>query len=564
METTDLNTELADKLARATEDYFQLVSEGSAVDIDQFASEYPEIKAVLLSVLPALKLVRSEPLSAETEQTCSVGIEAGLRLGDFELIEGIGRGGMGVVFLARQISLERKVAIKILPFLATLDSRRIRRFQNESQAVAGLDHPHIVEVYSVGTEDGVHFYAMQYIEGFTLAELLSQLRVANLEPTPHPSEDLGEGTIESHSSEGADEASGRNAETARVLARSNSTLAGSCTNFGSGAERYRYVAQLFVDISDAIHHSHQCGVIHRDIKPSNIMVDSSGKGWVMDFGLAQVASNESLTLSQDLLGTLRYMSPEQLEVGQPVDHRLDVYGLGATLYEMLTLRPLVAGRDRESILASLRSGIQIAPTQYQPDLPRDLETIVMKAVERVPENRFQTAAQLAEDLRLWLEGLPVSARPLGRFEQAVRWCRRNPIVAALIAATILLSCSIAVGSIVAAKRISDQNDLLVDRNNTLLEERRRATAILETITSSDGREHIARLFGLAFATTFVWVLISKWICSELLPAGSSIGTPQVFAAGMFALIASVSVIAFQSVVRAFKQFDPSADLRGLD
>ncbi len=271
-------------------------------------------------------------------------------LGDFKLIREIGRGGMGVVYEARQLSLARRVALKILPFAAVLDSRQIARFQNEAQAAASLQHPNIVPVFSVGNDRGTHFYSMQYVDGHSLDLIVQQLQ------DKQPAQ-LDNGTQGSRS----DATNDKQAAQSTV----NAWAAASTVNSHRSTNYIHSVVKLFIQAADALHYAHQHGIVHRDVKPSNLMVDNQGKLWVTDFGLAQCrltsdGSNPAanLTRSGDFLGTLRYMSAEQATgKSHLVDHRTDVYSLGATLYELLTLQPVVTGSERMEMIRQIDQGI---------------------------------------------------------------------------------------------------------------------------------------------------------------------------------------------------------------
>jgi serine/threonine protein kinase len=289
---------------------------GEALALAELKQEHPEHADQLDEVWPALqalaKLDRSPGAGSPADDAEALG-----ELGHFRIVREVGRGGMGVVYEAVQISLNRRVALKVLPFAATLDDRRIQRFKNEAQAAAHLHHSNIVPVHTVGCECGVYYYAMQFIDGQALAALIAELRQQQAGPAgdaagpdqPCPA--------------GADRADG-NAVTPPVAA-----LPTPCPG---GAAYFRRVAQLGVQAAEGLDHAHQLGVIHRDVKPANLLVDTRGNLWITDFGLAHCISQAGLTLTGDLVGTLRYMSPEQALAQRDVaDHRTDVYSLGATL-----------------------------------------------------------------------------------------------------------------------------------------------------------------------------------------------------------------------------------------
>jgi serine/threonine protein kinase len=276
-------------------------------------------------------------------------------LGDYRLLRELGRGGMGVVYEAEQLSLGRRVALKVLPFAATLDPRQLQRFHNEARAAASLHHPHIVPVYAVGCERGVHYYAMQFIDGRSLDDVLYQLR--------QPDQPAAE------------------ADSRRDTVPDAHGQAGTLSSPRQGRGYYRRVADLGIGAAEALEHAHQLGVVHRDIKPGNLILDGRGHVWVTDFGLAQCRSDARLTQTGDVVGTLRYMSPEQaLAQRGVIDQRTDVYSLGATLYELLTLQPVFGGQDRQQLLRQIAFEEPARPRRVNRALPAELETIVLKAL----------------------------------------------------------------------------------------------------------------------------------------------------------------------------------------
>src|SRR5579871_4421520 len=281
---------LDDSLADLVEEYASRVQAGDAIDLEELVRANPEhearLRRLLGTVAALADLRRPAPTTADllVGRLRSCSDREGTVFGDFRLEREIGRGGMGVVYEAEQLSLHRRVALKVLPLAATLDPRQLQRFHNEAQAAARLNHGHIVSVFTVGCEQDVHYYVMQLIEGRTVAALIKERTLP------------------------ADAA-----------------------------------ARLMMQAAEALDYAHQVGVVHRDIKPANLLVDNAGKLWVTDFGLAQFQEMPEVTQTGDLVGTLRYMSPEQT-LGQRggVDHRTDIYALGVTLYELLTLRPAFA------------------------------------------------------------------------------------------------------------------------------------------------------------------------------------------------------------------------------
>jgi serine/threonine protein kinase len=404
-------------LAQVADEFVERLGRGERPDVEEYARRHPDLAAVLRQVLPALEVLRSpavDPSSLGGGLTASAAL-AGC-LGDYRVVREVGRGGMGVVYEAQQLSLSRRVALKVLPFAAALDARQLQRFKNEAQAAATLHHAHIVPVYAVGCERGVHFFAMQYIDGQSLAEAIAELRLSPSDSSPAPPAFAG------------------------------------CSP-GSAAY-FQAVARLGVQAAEALEHAHQMGVVHRDVKPANLLLEApsplsplgrgvGGEGlhlWVADFGLARCRAEPGLTGTGDVVGTLRYMSPEQaLAKRALVDHRSDVYSLGATLYEALTLQPAYPGQDREELLRQIADGDPRPPRRVQPAVPVALETVVLKAMAREPEGRYASAQEMADDLQRFLDGRPVLAvRPSLR-ERLVRWAGRHRRAVATAAGVLMLA-----------------------------------------------------------------------------------------------------------------------------
>ena len=281
------------------------------------------------------------------------------RLGDFRILRQIGRGGMGIVYEAEQISMKRRVALKMLPLAGLVDELRIHRFENEVRAVAALNHPNIVPVYMVGQERGVHYYAMQLIRGRSLSDVISSLRLAREEgqeldaTSVSQAAHLDRGTDPTSGPTSDSDAKGRTSDTDgdKQQDPEETTIEpySSTIPHASRREYLRSVAALGIQAASALQHAHDQGVIHRDIKPANMLLDVSAKLFVTDFGLARMESDAGVTMTGDMIGTLRYMAPEQALGKRVVDHRVDVYSLGATLYELVALQPAYRGKiDRNS------------------------------------------------------------------------------------------------------------------------------------------------------------------------------------------------------------------------
>jgi tetratricopeptide (TPR) repeat protein len=434
-------------VARVVDDFLERQKRGEQPDPGEYAARHPEAATVLREVLAALQIVGLSSAASRARDRVTTGAEtapAGT-LGDFRIVREIGRGGMGVVYEAEQISLSRRVALKILPFAAALDPRQLRRFKNEAHAAAQLQHQSIVPVYYVGCERGVHFYAMQYIDGQTLATFIRELQ-QNVE-----------GPITNDQRMTDNESQSTKAQVPEADAQTtirHSTL-DLLSSLGLGhSSFFRTVARLGMEAALALEHAHQQGIVHRDIKPANLLLEWRAGGvnppvlWLTDFGLARLQNETSLTVSGDLVGTLRYMSPEQA-LGHPasVDHRTDIYSLGATLYELVSLCPAHGGRDRQEVLRQIASEDPYPLRRHNPAVPVELDTIIQKAMEKDALARYATARELADDLGRFLEDKPIRARPPSRLEQARKWARRHQPVVWSAAAGFLAVLAILAGSV---------------------------------------------------------------------------------------------------------------------
>ena len=328
---------------------------------------------------------------------------------------------MGVVYESRQISLDRRVALKVLPLAGLLDQKQIARFQREARAAAQLHHPHIVPIFSVGCEGGVHYYAMQYIEGQPLDLAIRELR----ESCPP-----------------------------RGSAAPSTRSSLSKPHGVRDKDYFRAVATLGIQAAEALHHAHEYGIIHRDVKPSNLLLDGQGKVWVTDFGLARFQAETDGTVTGDVVGTLRYMSPEQAAGKSAlIDPRTDVYSLGITLYELLTLASPFDG-DRQQLLRQIIEKEPPPLRRANPAVPADLETIVLKAISKSREDRYATARELAEDLRRFLEGRTTLARRPSPADRAAKWVKRHKRI--VLAAVVSMAVSL-VGMTVGTLLVLDEH-----------------------------------------------------------------------------------------------------------
>jgi serine/threonine protein kinase/Tfp pilus assembly protein PilF len=436
---------LADLVERLTAQ----LQAGETPDLSACARQHPEYAGQLRELLPALKALAGIgktvvpatglPLLLAGDGQHSVGGQ----LGDYRIVREVGRGGMGVVYEAEQTSLGRRVALKVLPFAAAWDPRQLQRFKHEAQAAAHLHHTNIVPVFAVGCAQDVHYYAMQFIDGHSLAAVIQHLRARGA----RGGNDEGRSTNDE-----------RNPNAQTPMTKDDPTVAGPgfgfrISDFGflssfelHPSSFFRTAAQLGVQAAEALEYAHQVGVVHRDIKPANLLLEGRAGGvnpltlWITDFGVASFAGGGSLTRTGDMLGTLRYMSPEQaLAKRGLVDHRTDLYGLGATLYELLTLRPVFEGRDREELLLQIACEEVIPPRHWDPAIPVELETIVLKALAKNVEERYGTAQELADDLRRFLEDKPILAKRPGVLERLRKWRRRHKLMVRAAAAVAFLA-----------------------------------------------------------------------------------------------------------------------------
>jgi WD40 repeat protein/serine/threonine protein kinase len=450
-----------DPLERLAAEFVERRRRGENPSPTDYAALHPQWAEQILEFFPALEVMeglkpgsgeRTEALDGRAGPTASPQLQ---QLGEYRILREIGHGGMGVVYEAIQESLGRRVALKILPMHGRIDPVQRERFQLEARSAARLHHTSIVPVYGVGEHQGVHYYVMQYIAGHSLDVILDDLQKLRRDGTPPPAaaegklpwDDTGSVAVARSLLTGrfALDGSDRDprsraptfggeptgpplnaAQPAAVPAGGSSVL-----SLSTDSSYYRTVARLGAQVALAIAHAHGQGVLHRDIKPSNLLLDTAGHVWVTDFGLAKLEGSEGPTQTGDIVGTLRYMAPERFEGWS--DRRSDIYGLGMTLYELLTLKPAFDAATRARLIDQVIHDPPLAPRKRDPRVPRDLETVVLKSIAKEPAERYATAEALAADLENYLSDRPIVARRSRLPERAWRWCRRNPVAAALLA-----------------------------------------------------------------------------------------------------------------------------------
>jgi serine/threonine protein kinase/tetratricopeptide (TPR) repeat protein len=368
-----------DPFDQVAEEFAERCRKGESPSISEYEVRYPEFAPRIRKLLPTVALMEQLKRGAHGSQGGEPARSIPERLGEFRVLRELGRGGMGIVYEAVQEPLGRNVALKVIHHVH-LDAKRLQRFRREAQAVAQLHHTNIVPIFGFGEHEGLPYYAMQYIRGDGLDTLLGTWR-----------------------REGSPRAE----------------------------ERWRLVARVGVQAAEALQYAHEQGILHRDIKPANLLIDEHQAVWITDFGLAKLTGQDDLTASGDVIGTLRYLAPEALR--GLTDGRSDVYSLGLTLYELLTLSPPFGELTPSELLRHVSEGQPTRPRRLDPAIPRDLETIVLKATAREPEHRYPTAGALAEDLRRFLEDRPIRAQRATPIERLWRWSRRNRTIAALTA-----------------------------------------------------------------------------------------------------------------------------------
>jgi WD40 repeat protein/serine/threonine protein kinase len=475
---------------RLAEEFVERYRRGERPPLTEYTQRYPELAEQIRYLFPALVLM--EQIAPDSDSPAASGrtsLEGPTgahpkQVGDYRILREVGRGGMGIVYEAEQVSLGRHVALKVLPQNLVPSATQRQRFEREARSAARLHHTNIVPVFGIGEDSGLYYYVMQFIPGLGLDAVLDELGRLRREKGPGGSAPVaGEPRMPRH--EGTDSCrrpkdvsaeevarsllagvferpgglapEGAPAEGAGSPARSADSGAGPSAaaavpvssvalpgqsdtgRTSKGPTYWHSVAHVGVQVAGALAYAHQQGVLHRDIKPANLLLDTQGTVWVTDFGLAKVEDQQNLTRTGDVVGTLRYLAPEVFN--GKADARSEVYALGLTLYELLALRPAFDEKDRNQLVQQVTTAEPPRLDKLDRAIPRDLVTIVHKAIDREPAKRYQTAQELAEDLRRFLAGEPVRARRSGPWERGVKWARRRPAFAALVAvsAVALLS-----------------------------------------------------------------------------------------------------------------------------
>jgi WD40 repeat protein/serine/threonine protein kinase len=483
--------DLLDELA---EEFTERYRRGERPSLQEYQERHPELADQIGALFPALAAV--EQAEADRAQPGGPTVETAVpplrQVGDYRILRQIGEGGMGVVYEAEQVSLGRRVALKIMAAQSLGDAKAQERFHREARSAARLHHTNIVPVFEVGQQGDVCYYAMQLIQGQSLDQVVRELRRlrqqsasdrqepapatastrAPAEPASAMVRSLLTGQFGTPTPTASHAAAAPTPDSGRPAAGDGTAAADHARTGLSGMESghrpyFRSVARIGQQAAHALAHAHARGIVHRDVKPSNLLLDDSGVVWVTDFGLAKT-EEDNLTRTGDLPGTLRYMAPERFE-GQ-CDARADIYALGLTLYELLVLKPAFQGSDRLHLLEQIRNREPARPRAVDSRVPRDLETVVLKAGDKDPRRRYPTAEALAEDLRRFLADEPIRARRTSPLERAWRWCRRNPAVAGLMTAVaVALLAGTAVASFFAVRANENAHQAQTNEQTALTE-----------------------------------------------------------------------------------------------
>jgi serine/threonine protein kinase/WD40 repeat protein len=503
---------------------------GERPSLTEFTAAHPELADQIRELFPALVEMEQagsmvEPATGSALPGAGGGAAMTESLGDYRIIREVGRGGMGVVYEAVQESLGRHVALKVFAHSSRTDPMLLERFQREARAAARLHHTNIVPVFGVGEHGAHRYYAMQFIQGQGLDAILHELR--RLRSAPHangagpvPAQPAESGQMAATVAQGlltgqfANQATGRGRDGTRTEARADSfELADFSREHGpapagppsdasqwasqAGGSYARTIARVGLQVAEALAHAHGQGILHRDIKPSNLLLDIEGIIWVTDFGLAKADDADALTEPGDIVGTLRYMAPERFRGDSgPAG---DVYGLGMTLYELLTLRPAFPEGDRARLIDHILNTDPPPPRAVDPKIPRDLETIVLKAMAKHPGDRYASARALAEDLGRFLDDRTILARRSSVRERLWRWCKRNPALAALGALAATLTTAIAIIATVAAIWLGrSRNEALANLGRATSAEAGRTRQLWESSLAQARAGRFSHQFGQRF------------------------------------------------------------------
>jgi eukaryotic-like serine/threonine-protein kinase len=488
------------QIERLLDEFVERLRQGQSPSISEYERAHPACAQQIRELFPAVQTMEEMARRRQYGRPAAVTRPAvPQRLGDYRILCEIGRGGMGVVYEAEQESLGRHVAVKVLPQCALLGPQTLQRFHREARMAARLHHTNIVPVFGVGEDQDFHYIVMQLIQGVGLDKVLLQLAggcvvevgadrgCSASQPSGVKSRSSTDATAVARALfcgefwpalRASDSASGpidvdartakpgsssikpqralRAADTKPFPASTSGPVAAAASHTAAapdpssavarplaiGTTYWQSVARIGAQAAQALHYAHACGTLHRDIKPANLLLDLQGVVWITDFGLAKAMEQDEVSRAGDIVGTLRYLAPERFQ--GHADARSDIYSLGLSLYEMLTLRPAFEHSQPSDLMRRITTEAPPRPRAVNPKIPRDLETIVLKAIAREPAQRYPSALELAEDLERFLEDRPICARRFGVVERLWRWSRSNQAVASLTALAVALLMLVAV------------------------------------------------------------------------------------------------------------------------
>ncbi len=411
-------------IEQAVQQFVDAQLRGQEPDIDEFVKQYPQFESQIRKRIQNLRQIDNlfdclmQADNGDFSKATPKYNLVGQKLGDFEILKIIGQGGMGAVFLARQVSLDREVALKVISSVGDAQTKHLDRFKRESRVLAKISHPNIVPIYEIGQQGPYSYFAMQYVDGVSLDKILSSIRNAK---TGDKASAVMSKCLETHTATYGDKHQDTKGTTAEI-----------------DTDYIINISKIIISIASALDYAHKKGILHRDVKPSNILIDSDGTAKLVDFGLARAETQQSITITGEFFGTPSYISPEQIRKPDIVDCRSDIFSLAATYYECLTLHPPFGGDTVNETLTQVISREAVPPKKYCPRLSTDFNTVLLHALEKLPEDRYQTAADFANDIENLLEFKPITAKKPSITQRAYKTLRRNPLKVAVTFAFILV------------------------------------------------------------------------------------------------------------------------------
>ncbi|MFO0943389.1 MAG: serine/threonine-protein kinase [Pirellulales bacterium] len=467
----ETNPSEEDILENVIAEFTSALRAGQNPSIQQYQQRYPHLAediADMLSSISMIEQLKSASDTATGTRRLLDDVSQLKQIGPYKIIREVGRGGMGIVFAAIHEGLGRQVAIKVLPTPLVDGDQHVERFHREAQAAAKLHHTNIVSVFGAGEGTGFHYYVMDYVDGEPLNRVIERLRsltaggrrlsdissltLYSTQPLSTPTAPLGNAITSPNAiaqtmsgNPSTSQTDSQNPVVSDISISLESSSTSTATRIGNEKNRFRWAARLALQMADALSHAHTAGILHRDVKPSNMILDRAGRIWITDFGLAKDTTHEkALTKTGDVIGTPQYLPPESLEA--KYDVRSEVYGIGLVLYELLCFQPAYSGSSPAELIRAIASKSPQPIRKLVSTIPRDLATIVDKAISKDPSSRYQTAGLLLRDLSAFLEERAITARRPSIFESALRWARRNPLAATLSATSALLLLLVAISA----------------------------------------------------------------------------------------------------------------------